>query len=349
MRGVYQASYLDTFATHMLAAGSRPGAVDVGKAFDLIVGTSTGAIVACALAAGVSLKTVAAMYLEHGHEIFPGQWVRSVPLLGTMFRGSGLGLRRGDAALRRYLATVFGRMTMGRVYSERHLALAVPAVDLSRHVAVVFKTQHRGHHDVRDIERSLVDVCLATTAAPILRSMARLSEPGRRAASTVYVDGGLWANSPGVVAFVEAVDILGDRAEPHRPIHLFMLGTLPAPADDEVAFRSVHRGAAGWRFGLGVLEASLSAQSVGYDGLASKLAQFRRDGSLAYRLPAQTPADDLQGFLANMDDARSKVLEALARQAVSDADRFWANDTPGEAQDPGARAFREALNAAPIR
>jgi patatin-like phospholipase/acyl hydrolase len=54
MRGTYTATYLDRIAA---AFAKRRGvaALDIGAAFDLIVGTSTGGIIACALAAGIPL------------------------------------------------------------------------------------------------------------------------------------------------------------------------------------------------------------------------------------------------------------------------------------------------------
>ena len=65
MRGVYQATYLNTFAQRLHKSGE--GAIDPGRAFDLIVGTSTGGIVACALAAGVSLDEVVDLYKDKGY------------------------------------------------------------------------------------------------------------------------------------------------------------------------------------------------------------------------------------------------------------------------------------------
>ncbi|MBZ2436834.1 patatin-like phospholipase family protein [Xanthomonas perforans] len=50
MRGVYQAAYLRAFAARVCGEGDTE--LDVGRCFDLIVGTSTGGIVASALAAG---------------------------------------------------------------------------------------------------------------------------------------------------------------------------------------------------------------------------------------------------------------------------------------------------------
>jgi patatin-like phospholipase/acyl hydrolase len=69
MRGTYTATYLDKVAATF---GRRRNidALDIGAAFDLIVGTSTGGIIAAALATGVPLADIVALYVEHGPSIF---------------------------------------------------------------------------------------------------------------------------------------------------------------------------------------------------------------------------------------------------------------------------------------
>ena len=72
MRGLYTSAYLSALGRRYAVTRDEAG-LDIGKGFDLIVGTSTGAIIACALAAGISLDRVSALYREHGPEIFPPQ------------------------------------------------------------------------------------------------------------------------------------------------------------------------------------------------------------------------------------------------------------------------------------
>jgi len=343
MRGVYQTAFLETFASRVCESQGREGPIDVGKAFDLIVGTSAGGIVACSLASGIPLSSVQSLYTKHGKEIFPFQMLRSIWGVGKAVRALGLGLRSGDKALRRVLDDIFRKQTMGGIYRSRGIALAIPTVDINRHAAVVFKTKHLSRLNGRDDQRSLVDACMATSAAPILRSMTELKEPGDTDATAVYVDGGLWANNPGLIGMMEAVEILNDRSQIDQQIELFMLGTLQSQGGEEVSRRSLHRGAWGWSFGLHAIEASLNAQAVGYDYLTVKMAQLRKDNSFAFRLPSQCPSNELRDFLINMDDARPKVLNALKRQAISDVDYVWAKID----SDTQVRAFREALESAP--
>ena len=52
-----------------LAAAGKPG---LSRNFDLLAGSSTGAIIACGLAIGLSPRDMAALYRRHAHTIFPG-------------------------------------------------------------------------------------------------------------------------------------------------------------------------------------------------------------------------------------------------------------------------------------
>ncbi len=339
MRGVYQTTYLQTFASRL--RGDASGKTDIGRCFDLIAGTSTGGLVACALAAGVPLEQVRDLYSEKGPDIFPGQWLRSVPYLGKLVRGIGYGSRAGEKALRTALEEVFGPMTFADVLDKRGIALAVPTIDMGRHRPVVFKTRHLARSNGRDDTRTLVDACMATTAAPILRALAAVTEPGS-GARVVYTDGGLWANNPGVLAAIEAIEMLNERKETDRPIHLFMLGSLPAQGGEEITDRKRYRGMVGWGFGVKPITVSLNAQAEGYDYVARKMLELKH-ASFAYRLPAQCPSGELHRYLENMDDARPKVLGALSRQAASDVDLLWAE--AARSPDGHAAQFRNALAA----
>ena len=48
MRGIYTATYLDALERAFATRRNLPGGLDIGKAFQLIVGTSTGAVIGVA-------------------------------------------------------------------------------------------------------------------------------------------------------------------------------------------------------------------------------------------------------------------------------------------------------------
>jgi uncharacterized protein len=98
MRGIYTAAFLERLLSQQAARSGSPQ-LDLGLGFDLIVGTSTGAIVGAAAAVGVPMRELVALYENHGPKIFRH---RITGKRSAIFRAltGGYFVRRGDAALR---------------------------------------------------------------------------------------------------------------------------------------------------------------------------------------------------------------------------------------------------------
>ena len=154
--------------------------------FDLVVGTSTGALVALGLGAGYTPKEIVDFYLHHGPAVF------SRPR-----RASRLVRPKHDARrLKSALTDLFG----GRLLGESVVRLLIPAYSLERNDVYVFKTPH--HEDLaRDWKETMVDVALATSAAPTYFAAAHLR-------NNRLIDGGVWANNPALVGVAESVGVL---------------------------------------------------------------------------------------------------------------------------------------------
>ena len=329
MRGAYTAAYLDAVAKGF-AKQRGATSLDVGAGFDLIVGTSTGALIGLALVAGVPIERVVRMYREKGRSIFPRRVPRTlVGVIPDVFMRRSA-LRAGTAALRAALVEMFGTETVGQVYARRGIALAVPAVEMSRHAAWVFKTAHCPGTKNRDDGQSLVDVCLATSAAPLFRSLAVVHHPDQDGgAPHVFADGGLWANNPVLVGLLDA---LRASREGQR-IQVFSLGTCPLPAGEQVPPSKVHRGLPQWRFGGDAATLSIDAQEFAYDHMARMFAEFvnKTRPCDVLRFPRQAVPAALSKHLS-LDDTTPESTNALILQARNDADH--ANSICG---DPNSR------------
>lgn len=339
MRGTYTATYLDRVAR---AFARRRGvvALDVGKAFDLIAGTSTGGIIACGLAKGVPLADMVDLYRQHGPAIFPKRLPSG--LLGVFpdIAQRKNAIRSGDAALRAALEDVLGETTIGQVYSTRGIAIAVPAVEMSQHRSWVFKTPHISHSTGRDDNYTLVDVCMATSAAPIFRSMAAVAHPDGGSGFNVFVDGGLWANNPVLVGLIDALEMTrpGDRIE------IFCLGTCPVPAGEQIAEGEVHRGLPEWKFGGIAAELSIDAQAFAFDNMVRMLARHVQRDCRVIRFPADKVPGALLPYLG-LDDTRTAAVEALINQARTDAD--MTNSRCSADPDRDAQLICELFEDAP--
>ena len=114
--------------------------------------------------------------------------------------------------------------TIGQIYDERQIGLCVTAVNLIDHSPRVFKTPHDPLKQ-EDNNRKLVDVCLATSSAPILFPVAHLPDSKQGGKYDDFVDGGLWAHSPVLIALTESLSCSGE----HQNIEIVSVGTCPPP------------------------------------------------------------------------------------------------------------------------
>lgn len=205
IRGAYTAAVLREFEH---TTNGR-----VAEHFDLIVGTSTGGLIALGLGLGHSADEILEFYRTRGPEIFPSS------MMGDVWRRGRQALwscKYSPMGLRRAVGGLFGEDTLLGASATR---LVVPAFDVSRGEVTCFKTRH---HDslVRDHLRPVLDVAMATSAAPTYFPAYRSSW------GTLYVDGGVWANCPALVGVVEAMKYLGRKPD---EIDVLSIGTTSSP------------------------------------------------------------------------------------------------------------------------
>lgn len=316
MRGIYTAAFLDRLLDHYRRIREE-GHLDLGAGFDLIAGTSTGAIIACAAAIGRPMSDLVKLYREWGDKIFPERITESKGKLVARIAKGGNVVRAGDAALRQALKLELGDITMLDVFRKRGISLSIPTVAMSTHRAWVFKkTKTSG---VRDDNYRLADICLASSAAPIYRSLAAIKNPdSKHGQIEVFADGGLWANNPVMVAMLDALM----NAEEGQAIEIFSLGTCSRPEGEEISPAKVHRSMIQWKLGADVAPLSITAQEFAFDNMARMFANVLSDCGREVRhvrFPQQKiPASKLEYL--GLDDSRPEAMNALMSQASTDAD-----------------------------
>ncbi len=317
MRGLYSCAYLEG----MLNAGKKKldaGQRDFGKKFDLIVGTSTGAILGAGLTAGISLPDICELYTKFGLKIFPEKLPESKSKL--LFHNREKLNKIGDEALREVLDSKFGDLTFSQLHQERKISLAVTAVNCTTHRAYVFKTPHDTSSNHRDDNVTLADACLASSAAPIYRSIAVINKTDSTPDDSMFIDGGLWANNPVLVALIEALR----NTDSSQEIEIFCLGSVPAPAGSVLDEDDPHWGLMKWKFGGRAIEYALDSQSEVYDQMAKMLlGHINRNVSIT-RFPQPIPSAE-QASLLSLDDASEQsitLLKQLASRAVDETNQL---------------------------
>lgn len=217
MRGIIPAQILVRLEEKIKVASQNPKA-KLGDYFDLVTGTSTGAILGATYitpndSGGLRYGATDALdlYLDHGAEIFERSALRLLTTLGGM-----LAARYSSQPLRRILRNHFGDVQLS--------GLAKPccfiAYDIERRCPRIFK-QHTVAYAKKDYH--VYDVLTASSAAPTYFKPARIVGTHENAIPETFIDGGLVSNDPALVAYSEAIKFPNIRGI--KDMLIFSLGT----------------------------------------------------------------------------------------------------------------------------
>ncbi|MGH8092032.1 MAG: CBASS cGAMP-activated phospholipase [Chthoniobacterales bacterium] len=270
------------FAAKLLADLERDLDVQIGDYFDLITGTSTGAIIALGLAFRLPASDILQFYRDKGPTIFDAS---SFGIISTRYSAE---------PLRAALTEVFGEKTLGDAASR----LVVPAFNLQRREVKLFKTRHSPRF-LRDWKMKAVDVALASAAAPTYLP-AFVDE-----SLIEYIDGGIWANNPSLVGVIEAMTVLGvDRSK----INLLSVGTTREVVRMDAIKR--HAGRALWA--SQVSDVFVGADSVAAESMCEHLLRDDpdEDSTRNYRINPHVAAGEFK-----LDRVSEELIALGAREA----------------------------------
>ena len=184
IKGIFPAAVLAEIEQRHL------GGESIANYFDLIVGTSTGGVIALGLGAGLTAQDLRNLYRDRGCDIFPpvGKIARAAANAKRVIRYG-----YNSKALTRVLYEHIGELTL----AHSRTRLCIPSTEGRHGDVYVFKTPHHRNYKY-DANEQMVKVALATSAAPTY--LRPLEHNGY-----AFVDGGLWSNNPVMIGLVEAL------------------------------------------------------------------------------------------------------------------------------------------------
>lgn len=183
--------------------------------FDLIVGTSTGGILACGLGRNFTANQMSQFYYNKSQQIFSSSFLNKVNPFKPKYDGVGL---------EKALDEVFGLHQFNDI--SMNTKVMCTSFDLYLNRTVHFKSYGKNSNDLL-----VSDVARATSAAPTYFPAKTISMKtivpafGKYYKQVdkkvhVYIDGGLCANDPALHAYIEAMDLW-----PGEEIKLLSIGT----------------------------------------------------------------------------------------------------------------------------
>lgn len=189
IRGLVTSLWLRA-AEDALARAGKPG---LRNNFDLIAGTSSGALIACGMAVGLGPDKIMGLFRDQRDRIFPGLAERLWSRAGRVFTQGPSAPRYSGQGLDEVLQEIFGKTTLGQLDAK----VMITSYDTISRTPIVFKSFEPRHQDLL-----VWEVCRATASAPTYFPAHGMGVDGRERS---LIDGGVVANNPTALAIAEAL------------------------------------------------------------------------------------------------------------------------------------------------
>jgi uncharacterized protein len=235
--------------------------------FDLLTGTSTGAIIALGLAAGLSGEEILRFYEGQGQKIF----ARPRGKVACFWKP-----KYDNAALIDALQEVFGDRRM----NDLVIPVCIPSYELREGCPRVVKTDHvPGLHWGGN--QLVWKVAAASSAAPIYLPAVTIERVDE------HIDGGIWANNPVMVGITEAIRSFGKTLDEVAVLSVGTGSKVPRRADSKIK----SGGARSWLRDPSIIEVVMVAQSQAVHGMANLILPAHRYLRVDTDLSASIPLD----------------------------------------------------------
>jgi len=200
LKGLFSASVLKSLEDHL--------GHSIIEHFDIIAGTSTGGLIALGLGLRKPAKDIQEFYISNGPKIFPNKGLEKKLRFCKNWFYTKYSNKMLQETLKKLLVLPGSDEPLLRDSTKR---LLIPTFLAANSKPRILKTPH----DPRlrsDWRLPMWAVAMATSAAPTY--LPAFHYGGNR-----YLDGGLWANNPSLVAVVEAIE-MGAALENIRVLNL---------------------------------------------------------------------------------------------------------------------------------
>ena len=297
IKGLYSSKILEHFEENFNC--------QMSDYFDMICGTSTGGILALGLSLKLKAYDISNLYEKKGLSIFPHQNPKI-----AFFKQLLGGGKYDDKNLREALAETFG----DKKIADCNNLLCIPSYSYTDARPWVFKKDHKEGKLTRDNKAFCVDVALATAAAPTYFPLAEIDYYD----SKQFVDGGIWANNPSLVGFIEAITYFVGEGKEYDSLKILSISSLSSSSGKKTGLER-YRSFRHWKSDL--FEIMMTGQAKFNEYFMSQIHNFNNVPITFVRVPSEILSPEQQSII-QMDNAEVDAINLLKGKG-NDMGEIW--------------------------